>query len=133
MKYNLVGINKILIFNRKIRKQINESVGIFIFLTISSIFLNTCLHVTLFVTVDTKTNHLFPNSANFIILSFLILMMVFILSLISNENNVFIEFISSLKKKRKLMTYFCSIYQIQNNLFILKTILFKLIYCPPYV
>ena len=129
---NLIKLNRMIYCHLEIRKQINESMGIFPFLTISGIFLNTCLRVTLFVTVDTKTNYLFANSADFITLAFFNLFMVIILSLIPNENNIFSELISSFKEKTKLMINLKSFEQIHNNLLIEKTILFKLIHCPFY-
>ena len=132
LRFNLFQINKMLTCYQEIRKQINESMGIFPFLTISGIFMNICLRVTLFVTVDNKTIYLFVNSADFIILAFFNLLMVIILSLIPNENNFFSELISSLKKKTKSIISFCSFDKMQNNLFIEKTILFKSIYCPYY-
>ena len=76
---DLVKINKIVTCHQEIRKQINKSMGKFSFLTMSSNFLNTYLHVTLFYRDDTKTNYLFANSADFIILAFFNLMMVIIL------------------------------------------------------
>ena len=132
MGFDLVKVNKMVTCYQEIRKQINESIGIFPFLTISGIFLNTCLRVTLFVTVDTKTNYLFANSADFIILAFFNLFMVVTLSLIPNENNIFSELISLMKKKTELMNSLYSFDQMQNNLYIEKTILFKLIHCPFY-
>ena len=132
LRFTLFQLNKMLTCYQEMRKEINESMGIFPFLTISGIFMNICLRVTLFVTVDTKTNYLFANSADFIILAFFNLLMVVILSLIPNENNFFSELISSLKKKTKLIVGFYSFDKMQDNLFIEKTILFKSIYCPYY-
>ena len=132
MRFNLVKMNTMLTCHLEIRKQINESMGIFPFLTISGIFLNTCLRVTLFATVNTKTNYLFINSADFITLAFFNLLMIIILSLIPSEKNILSELISYLKKETNFMIGIYSFNHTQNNLLIEKTILFKLIHCPCY-
>ena len=131
IRCNLVKMNKMLTCHQQIRKQINESMGIFPFLTISGIFLNICLRMTLFVTNDIKTNYMIATSADFIVLIFFNLLMIVILSLIPNENNIFSEIILLLKKNANSMA-FHPFDKEQNNLFIEKTILFKLVHCPCY-
>lgn len=106
--------------------------GILPFLTISGIFLNTCLRVTLFVTVKTKLSYFYANSSDYMILALFNLLMIVILSLIANENNVFGELIKSIKKKTKLLRSIYSFDKMQSNLFIEKIILFRLFYCPSY-
>ena len=131
MRFNLVKMNKILTRHQEIRKQINDLMGIFPFLTISGIFLNACLRLTLFATINTKTSYLFINSADFITLAFFNLFMIIILSFIPSENNIFSELISSLKKANSMIGIY-SFNHVQNNLLIEKIILFKLIHCPCY-
>ena len=128
---NVLKINKMMEYHQEIRRQINESIGIFPFLTIVSVFLNICFRVTIFVTVKIKSNYIFATSADFIILIFFNLLMIVILSSIPNEKDIFSEIILSIKKKTKSMAFY-SFDQKQNNLFDQKTILFKLIHCPCY-
>ena len=113
---NVLKINKMMEYHQEIRRQINESIGIFPFLTIAGIFLNICLRVTIFVTVKIKSNYTFLISADFIILIFFNLLMIVILSLIPNEKDIFSEIILSIKKKTKSMAFYS---------FDQKTILFK--------